>query len=60
MTLTNDEIVWLDAPWSCYAVVIHRGAYYSLVEIPGQGRVMVEPDDFEEWSERAFEFESEE
>ena len=56
----DKEIVWLLEPYNCYAVVIERGAYYSLVEIPEEGQVMVEPDDFEEWSERAIEFESEE
>lgn len=56
----EDEIVWLLAPWSCYAVMVERGAYVSLVEIPEQGRLAVENDDFEEWRERAIDFESDE
>ena len=54
----DDEIVWLHAPHNCWAIVVARGAYYTSVEIPGEGKVLVENDDFDEWSERAVEFES--
>jgi hypothetical protein len=56
----ENEVVWLIAPWSTYAFMIERGAFFSLVEIPGEGRILVENNDFEDWGERAIEYESDE
>jgi len=54
----EDEIVWVLPPFSCWGVIAERGAFISWIDIPGEGRVAIENDEFEEWSERAIDFES--
>lgn len=55
----DNEIVWLTY-YRTYAKLVSRGAFFSVVEIPDAGRVLIENDDYEFWEDRAIEFESEE
>jgi hypothetical protein len=52
-----DEVVWLHE-YRCFAFLVFRGAFFSTVNLPGQGRLIVENDDYDLWEERAIEYES--
>ena len=55
-----EEVVWLYDE-RCFAILVHRGAYYSEVYIPGSEHaediIEVSNDDYDFWEERAIDYE---
>lgn len=59
-TTLEPEVVWLFGR-NRYAFLVHRGAYYSTVRWDEESILYeeeIENNDYEFWSERAIEFES--
>ena len=56
----NDEIVWLLEDRT-FAFLVNMGAYYSIINRTGQAgnEELIENKEFELWSERSIEYESE-
>jgi hypothetical protein len=53
-----NEVVWLHE-YRTFAFLQHRGTFFSTVNLPGEGELVIENDDYDLWDERAIEYESE-